>query len=209
MRGVSWPATPVTWRCIPTARVEGKEIQSWGSATDTPKLDGKELLSDKRPLRWLRETLLPPYDASAETTGLIELAGGDQLPCRVVGFEEGRGGPMGSEPPHLVAMLKDGMGPPQVRTGAKLRVQPRFVRRIVWGKGSPRTLEPGTLFYTDGRRLVFQGIRWQRESIRVLLEDGIRQVFLGELAESISRATTLGKATATSWPWSIPIAPPG
>jgi hypothetical protein len=60
---------------------------------------------------------------------------------------------------------------------------PRLVRRIVWTKGSVRPLEPGTLFYQNGRRLAFQGLRWQHDAVRVLVENGVREVPLAELTE--------------------------
>jgi hypothetical protein len=57
------------------------------------------------------------------------------------------------------------------------------VRRIVWGKGRSRDIEPGTLLFRDGGRLACQSLRWQADGVRVLTADGIRQVPLAELSE--------------------------
>ena len=164
-------------------RLEGKEIRGWGNAQGNPQLDGTELLSPRRPFRWLRD-LTPPADESrGEPGGWVELIGGDRLLGRVLGFVPGGGDEKPAAPPHLLVAVEGpvrGEGRPRQ---SEVRIVPQFVRRVVWGKGGSRQIEPGTLLFRDGGRLACQGLRWQADGVRALTADGIRQVPLAELSE--------------------------
>jgi hypothetical protein len=168
-------------------RVEGQQITGWASAGDKPKLDSVELFNAQRTLRWLRDRTLPAFDPGIETPGFVEMVSGDRLPGKVVGFEEGRHGEQ-QEPAHLVVTTDFTRPPMSFRRENRppptaARVLPRAVRRVVWGKGLGRALEPGTLFFADGRRLAFRGLRWSSDAVKVLVDDGVRRFSLTEIAE--------------------------
>jgi hypothetical protein len=168
---------------IDGTRIEGKEIQTWGATWDKPKLDGKELLDPKRPFRWLRDLTLWADESGPESTGMVELIGGDRLGGRVEEFVPGGSEGKADEPPHLVVAIDKSLLPEGSPGRARVRVRPQFVRRVVWGKSSGREAEPGTLVFRDGGRLAFQGLRWQSDGVRVLTAEGIRQAPLADLAE--------------------------
>ena len=87
-------------------------------------------------------------------------------------------------PPHLTVTIElPHYLPAEARSISRIRVLPRYVRRVVWGKGPAQATEPGTLLFRDGRRTTFQGLRWQRDSVRVLSDEGIRQAAFSELTE--------------------------
>lgn len=165
-------------------RIDGNDLQGWASPYDAPKLDGKELAGSNRTLRWLRDQSLQAFEPGPDFAGMVEFAGGDRLPGRVVEFDEGEPDVQPRTPAHLVVAIEH---PPTLANNApvaaNLRVLPRFIRRVVWGKTAVRSIEPGTLLFRDGRRISYQSLRWQRDAVRVLTEDGIREVTVAELAE--------------------------
>ena len=58
-----------------------------------------------------------------------------------------------------------------------------WVRRIVLDKSRSRNCQPQSLICRDGRTVVFRSIRWGAESIRLLTEDGVEQLWLRDVAE--------------------------
>jgi hypothetical protein len=162
-------------------RVEGTEIRHWEWRQEKPTLEGRELFNDQRPLRWLCDQTLRPFDAEADGADFVEFVNGDRLPGRVLGAMDE--GPGQGEPPQLLVDLKR---PGQVGTGpsaVRVRVAAAAVRRVIWGGGAGRTVEPGTLLYRDGRRIAYESLRWQSDALSVLVEDGVRRVPLAELSE--------------------------
>jgi hypothetical protein len=160
-------------------RTEGDKIQDWFGADPKPKLNDTLLLTPQRPLRWLCDQSLLPAGMDREGAGFVEMVNGDRLPGTVVDFDEGAAG----NPPHLVVMPTY----PRTSSGSSgsphVRVRLEAVRRVVVSRLRGRFLEPGTIFFPDGRRLPFRAVRWQRGAVRVLAQEGVRQVPLGELAE--------------------------
>ena len=57
------------------------------------------------------------------------------------------------------------------------------MRRVVWQGQGRKRWEPNTLFYRDGRRLSFLRLRWGRDAVGLLADDGLRQVPFTEIAE--------------------------
>jgi hypothetical protein len=177
-------------------RVEGRELNNWAGWSDSPRLDGIELLNASRPLRWLRDQTLPAFEPGGNMGGLVELSNGDRLPGRVIeyvqpesgeaGAKPGEAGAKPGEPPHLVVAIEaPPTAPSEVRLATRVRVLPRWLRRVVWGRVPPGGIEPGTLLFRDGRRLPYQALRWQRSAVRVLVGQGVQQVPLAELAEIV------------------------
>ncbi len=197
------PAAPPPYLAVFTdgSRVEGQQVVDWSSHTSSPRLDDTSLVDPARPLRWLRDRRLSQPDAQAFATGFIEFVGGDRLPGRVVGFEAGDDADAdddgdaaddaepdddaeaGVTAAHLVVVPLVPTDHPSAAERKPVRVLPEFVRRIVGGRVPTRRLPPGTLVDRDGRRVSFHRARWSKQSLDVLLDDGVRQVPLVELAE--------------------------
>ena len=160
-------------------RIEGRAIHDWGSATESPKLDDAELLNPARPLRWLRDATLPPPDLAKDSAGFIEMVTGDRLPGRLLGQDHGTLGGLWGQWPCLRVEVE--AAPPLGQ--AYVRVLPQFVRRIVVGRDSGRKFQRNTVFCTDGRRASYQALRWHNDVLKLLTEDGVRDIPLSDVAE--------------------------
>ena len=64
-----------------------------------------------------------------------------------------------------------------------MRVQARWIKRVVW---EPRTLDvyqPSTVFLKDGRQIAFRSLRWMSKSVTLLLEEGIEEFPFDDVKE--------------------------
>jgi hypothetical protein len=165
------------------ARVEGQTIADWQSPQKSPRLDATPLMDPQRPLRWLLDRRAELPKTVASPPGVVEFVGGDRLPGRVAGFEAATAGVDMAVPPHLLVETAAEWGNPLGRTRRQLRILPAAVRRVAWTAKPRRQYEPGTAFCRDGRRITFRSARWERESLRLLTEDGLRRLAFSELTE--------------------------
>jgi len=166
------------------ARVDGDKVSGWHEHPGSPRLDNTVLFDAKRPLRWLRDNSLKPYRQGDRCPGYIEFVGGDRLVGRVAGIRPGGEVDGPYIPAHLLVkpaapLHQPGRGSPQY-----VRVLPGRIGRVVFQGVSPRQLRPGTLFCFDGRRLGFLALRWQKDSVVLLLKDGTYKVKMSEIAEA-------------------------
>jgi len=164
-------------------RVEGMGIFDWHRQIGAPRLDSTNLQDENRPLRWLCDLSLRAFKPGRRSQAFVELIGGDRLPGRVVGFQQGETGSATNRQPHLLVTPTFSVTYPGRQPLQHVRVLVRCVRRVFFA-GSPRAgLEPGTLFFRDGRRLSYRSLRWESDSVTLLLKDGLRRVALADLAE--------------------------
>ena len=161
-------------------RLEGDKVSDWHEHPGSPRLDNTVLSDAKRPLRWLRDNNLKPWRPGDRGGGYIEFIGGDRLVGRIEGVGPSAGPYV---PAHLLVTPAAPMH--QVRgVPARVRVLPGRIERVVFERSSPRRLQPGTIYYRDGRRLGFVSLRWRRESLVLLLKDGTREVKISDVAEA-------------------------
>jgi len=160
-------------------RIDGDKVSGWGEHPGSPRLDNTALFDAKRPLRWLRNRGLKVWRPGLGDA-YIEFVGGDRIVGRIVGVGAAAG-PYAAA--HLlvrsVEKLHDSFRGPRLC----VRVLPDRIERVVFGRVSPRRLQPGTLYYRNGRRVSFVGLRWQKESVVLLLPDGTREVKISEISE--------------------------
>ena len=162
------------------ARLDGDKMSGWGEHPGSPRLDNTALLDAKRPLRWLRDRKLRPWRPGEYCPGYIEFVGGDRLVGRIVGVRPGDGPYV---PAHLLIKPAAPLHQPVHESPAYVRILPACIGRVVFVLTSRRRLQPGTLYYRDGRRLGFVRLRWQEDSVVLLLKDGTREVKLSDIAE--------------------------
>jgi len=86
-------------------------------------------------------------------------------------------------PTHVLVKPVEKLFPPVHRPPEHIRILPGRIQRIVLGPPSKRSLNPGNLYRTDGRRVSFVGVRWRKDSVMLLLDKGTREVKLSEIAE--------------------------
>jgi hypothetical protein len=114
---------------------------------------------------------------------MLEFVGGDRLPVRSVEVEPAGSAAWGNKPLRLLVKPAASVDCPGSEPRPYLRVNPQMVRRLAWGGHAQQPIPPGTLLFRDGRQLAFQSLRWEPDAVRVLLEDGIRRIALGDLAD--------------------------
>ena len=164
-------------------KVEGNTISDWWQPGQSPRLESTNLAETHRPLRWLRDRTVSPWRPDANLTGVVELAGGDRLPGRVTGWTPLSEIAGGIGPSCLLVEPAIEVERPGAPKRPALRVLPDFVRRVTWD-GPPRhRFAPGTLYCKDGRRLVFRTLRWEKQSLRILTDEGLQRFDFAELAE--------------------------
>jgi len=162
------------------ALLAGEAVAPWQETNAQPQLAGRLLFDNERPVRWLVDDSL----ASAEPPAArVEFVGGDCLPGRVVGFRNGEEEPLHRLPPHvLVAPLVRLDYPDETQTRSTIRATTEWIRRVVWTPlGVP--YRPQTLYCADGRELSYRAVRFDEATIRLLCEDGIQDIPLGDVAE--------------------------
>lgn len=162
------------------AVLAGEAVGPWHETGASPQLAGRALFDGPAPIRWLVDESLAPAQAAEAR---VEMVGGDCLPGRVVGFRTGMEQPSVCLPPHLVVVPRVRLDwPDDTAARSTLRVATDWVRRIVWTPVAAG-YQPQTLFYADGRQLGFRAVRFSDTTIRLLCDDGIRDVPLAEVAE--------------------------
>lgn len=161
------------------ATLTGDAVTLWNETKSLPTLAGRALFDSQNPIRWLLdETLAPAETPSAR----VELVGGDCLPGRVIGFATGEETPEHRLPPHLLVTPHVTVDWPDDPPQPAVRVTTEWVRRIVWTPVA-RAYQPRTLFYPDGRQLSFRAVRFSESSLKLLCDEGIREVPLVDAAE--------------------------
>jgi len=159
------------------ARVEGDKLSGWGEHPEAPKLDNTALFDAKRQLRWLCDRKLKAW-SPGQYDSYIEFVGGDRIVGRIEGL--GRGPHI---PEHLLVKPAAPLHEPDKKTFAHVRVLPQRIERVVFQADSRRRLQPGSLFFRDGRRIGFMGLRWKDQSVALLLKDSTRQIETSDIAE--------------------------
>ena len=161
------------------SRRAGDEVAPWHQTESAPALAARPLFAEGHSIRWLLDNSLAPAD---RPRAVVEFVGGDCLPGRVVGVESGEESPTHRLPPHLVVVPYVRLDFPGGPARPQIRVITDWVRRIVWTRVADR-YHPRTLLLRDGRRLDFRSVRLTATSIRLLREEGIREVALSDVAE--------------------------
>jgi len=165
-------------------RVEGDKVFGWHEHPGSPRLDNTALFDAKRPLRWLRDRRLKPWRAGQRCRGYIEFVGGDRLVGRIVGLRPGGETDGLYVPAHLLVKPAVTLRDPVRGSPEHVRILSGRIQRVVFGPAARRRLRPGTLYCLDGRQLAFLGLRWQEDSVVLLLKDGTREVKLSEITEA-------------------------
>ena len=164
-------------------RVSGDDLSGWHEHPGSVRLGGTVLSDPKRPLLWLRDRSLEPWQARYKCPGYIEFVGGDRIVGRVVGAKGSSEAGGLYTPAHVLLKPAEKLPPPVPGAPEHVRILPGRIQRIVWGPPSKRRLNPGNLYCAGGRRLSFVGVRWRKDSVTLLLDKGTCDVKLSEVAE--------------------------
>lgn len=160
------------------SQTEGDDLGPWNETGAAPRLAGRALFGHPA-VRWIQDNSLEP---ARQPDTRVELFGGDVLPGRVMGVRSGGESPGQSQPMHLLVSPSPPLDKPSSASRAAIRVPSRWVRRIVW-QPVATAYRPGTLFERDGRQRTFRAVRFGEDAVRLLVESGVEEVPLGEIAE--------------------------
>jgi hypothetical protein len=168
-----------TGRWVDGSQLTADQVGPWHETGAAPSLAGRTLLDPARHVRWLADnTLAPPAPPQA----MVELINGDRLPGRVVGFRSAVQTALDRQPALLRVEPYTPLNWPDAPGRTEVRVSLEWVRRIVWKPLADRC-PPRTLVLDDGRQLRFRAVRLDESSIKLLQEDGVRNVPMSEAAE--------------------------
>ncbi|EAQ82291.1 PDZ domain-containing protein [Blastopirellula marina] len=163
-------------------RLADDQIRNWYSNNALPQLAGRNLIDGDNSMRWLLDRSLQP---SETPSAYIELVSGDRLPGDVTRYVPTSAVQGTVVPSHFeVQPTIDIRRPGDERIDYSVRVLDRFVKKIVWKRGSPvDRYEPSTIYYRDGRKVRFRAIRLVDGDAHLLLANGRRVARFDELAE--------------------------
>jgi len=166
-------------RWVDGTTLSGDTVAPWNETNSSPTLAGRALFDPQTPIRWLLDETLAPAETPSSR---VELVGGDCLPGRVIGFSTGEQSPEHRLPPHVLVTPHVPVDWPDDPMPPAVRVMTQWVRRIVWVPTAP-AYKPCTLFYPDGREVSYRAVRFGERSVKLLCDDGIREVPLVDVAE--------------------------
>jgi hypothetical protein len=164
------------------ARVNDERVTEWGDQAAVPKLAGQPIFDAANPFRWLIDQAVPlPVAPEA----FVEFLGGDCLPGRVVDFVPAETDSFEAHGELLVVEPLISVDVPGQPTTPFLRVDTRWLRRVVFQKRStnPQRYQPGTVFLHDGSQVKFRVIRWSETALSVLTEGGVHNLLFSQVAE--------------------------
>lgn len=154
----------------------GKDLRDWHERNRKPTLNGRALFDDNNPLLILRDTTIQSQLAGP----YIEFANGDVLPGRLIGGMPAD--PSTLMPTHLLVAPTSPILTYDRRT-TEIAIKPEHVARVVLTREAKGPLEPGTLFFTDGRKVKVKAVRWTLGGVRGLTDEGSIAAGWIELAE--------------------------
>ncbi|MBS0260563.1 MAG: hypothetical protein JSS02_01295, partial [Planctomycetes bacterium] len=161
-------------------RLSGKEILSYHDSQVEPHLDSTRLLAPEDRALWIEDTSLSP---ALDPPACVEFFGGDRLPGKVTEFRTGTESSLSRTAPSLVVVPTAAVDWPDAPRPQGVAVATRSLRRVIWQRRDDSRYRPGTLFYADGRQVEYRSVRWQRQSVRILVDQESREVPFDQIAE--------------------------
>ncbi len=161
-------------------RVEEAEVRTWHDVDAKPTIAGKPVFDPANPARWIIDRQQPPVPPAA---AFVEFVGGDRLAGTVVGVQTGLEDPYDQRPPHLFVKPAAEWNFPDDKLPSDLRVGIEWVQRIVWQQAGSHEYRPGTVVLRNGASMSFRTLRWEKDRLRLLTTEGIREIAWDDLAE--------------------------
>lgn len=164
------------------ARVFADKPAEWGDESNQPKLAGLAVFDAGRPFRWVIDQSVSP---SAEPASYVEFFGGDRLPGQVTDFVPSQTDSFENVGEYLTVEQTISIDLPNTSPSTFVRISTDWLRRIVWEKvpGRPHDYRPGTAVLRDGSQHPFKAARWAKGAVALLTDEGIKSLFLSQLAE--------------------------
>ncbi|MBW3540194.1 MAG: NPCBM/NEW2 domain-containing protein [Planctomycetes bacterium] len=162
------------------AREAANEVHDWHDSKSQPRIGSRALFDPNQPVRWLIDRSLPMPETP---TAYVEFVGGDRFPGDALEFRSGTADPYERRAPHLVVQPAVDVRRPGTNDELPVRLLTRWVRRVVWKPLAGDDYRPGTVFFDDGSRISFRSLRWMPTGVTLLVDDGIREIGFGAMAQ--------------------------
>jgi NPCBM/NEW2 domain-containing protein len=180
-------------------QLTSKSLTAWPLPGSPFRFESHDLAGASNPVRLIRDrhaasTLRPPY---------VVFANGDRVGAAVVELDDNRGrsGQAARVRLQLEAPLMPVSGPHVcVRTD---RVQ----RIVVSEKAAATQPPPGTVRLNDDRTFVARSVRWRSDGLAILIEDGVREVPFGDLADVVFPSLDQAAAVVEDNVWATTSSP--
>jgi hypothetical protein len=161
-------------------KVAGPEVLDWHEPDKLPRFEGAALFDPANPVRWLVDNTL---EAGETPTARVEFFGGDVIGGAVAGAAPRESAWWNQPPAVWFEPLVKLHWPDQPRNRNLVRLQTRWLKKVVWQARDDSRYYPGTAFLRDGGRLEYRALRWGEGSVRLLIDQEQRDIPLGDLAE--------------------------
>lgn len=155
-------------------------LADWHDDTAQPKFGGRLLFDPQRPVVFLRNASVA---ADARPSAYVEMFGGDRLVGEVTGFAAGEQSFYRRDAEALIVAPAVDIAMPESPRPSAVHVLARWAKRIVWQPRYDTRYTPATLYYRDGRELAFRRVRFGPRGVLLLVDSGLVDVPLGEIAE--------------------------
>lgn len=161
-------------------RAEESEVRDWNEPNSQAKIGGRLLFDPNSPVRWIMDR---QQSGPSAPPMFVDFEGGDRLAGEVVAYFEGRENPYELQSAHFIVRPVADIQPPDVTRPADLRVTSEWVRRVVWERVATEDYRPGTVWLRSGASLTFRSLRWTRQGITLLSNEGLKELSFQELGE--------------------------
>lgn len=162
------------------SRVEEAEVREWNEPNSPAKIGGRLLFDPTTPVRWIMDR---QSSGNITPAMFVDFEGGDRLAGEVVAYFDGRENPYEIQPAHFIVQPVLDVQPPDVTRPAELRVTSEWVRRIVWERVATEEYRPGTVWLRTGASIAFRSLRWTRQGVTMLSNEGLKEYSFAELGE--------------------------
>ncbi len=160
--------------------VTAAEVADWHEPTSTATAAGRRLLDDANPFVYLADL---QATTSTAPGAYVELVGGDRLASEVLAYRTGGESLYESAPPHLLVQTVADYTPPDGGGRRQLRIDSRWVRKIVRESLSGTRYLPATVWFHGGGRVAYRSLRWSETGVTLLTDAGLRSFSFPEVAE--------------------------
>ena len=159
---------------------DSDQFVNWFDDKTQPTLQGQQLFAAANPMRWLMDRSQPLPE---QPKAYVEFIGGDRMPGRVITYHSGTENIYRPRQSYLLIEPSIDLTFPGRQWDVPLRVATRWLKRVVWESQGGISIPPSTARLKDGRQFKFRSLRWRKDRIALLLEEGIQQFDYGQLAE--------------------------
>jgi hypothetical protein len=163
-------------------KFEGRRIANWHRGDFKFSLN-EEDVGGGSDLQFYRNRSLPVVPSRLNSAGALEFFNADRVVGEVVAFRDATAAGDDKTPAHLFVDTPTGFANPDSKHSGPLRVKLDLLRRISWRGEIRHPYTPSVLFTHDGRKLAYRNLKWTNNSVRLLVDDELKDFPFDSIAE--------------------------